>query len=189
MGRKLGVEDWEKIVLNRAFGMNNAKNATDAGVSTASVTSTLAAFDATKERDWAKACNVITTYDTTLEVFEWAAKKTGTTIPATVKAAYDKWLDERRQKRLADVKQQEAATAPAEKSQDDINTIKAIMMLMQTVSKQNELLESLMDVVIPKYVGDIKDNLNANFDVLNQSAKGCEDRMEGIKIALRKRGM
>ena len=46
-----------------------------------------------------------------------------------------------------------------------------------------------MDVVIPKYVGDIKDNLNANFDVLNQSMKGCEDKLEAVKIALRKRGM
>ena len=188
MGAKLGVAEWEKIILNRAYGLGTGANAQDVGVSGSTVNSVLAAFDAAKERDWAKACNVITTYDTSLEVFEWAARKTGTTVPANVKAAYDKWLEERRKKRLGDVKQKEEVNKPAQNN-DDMNTVKAIMMLMQAVSKQNELIESLMDVVIPKYVGDLKDNLNANFDVLNQSMKGCEDRLEAVKIALRKRGM
>ena len=188
MAKLLGVEEWEKIVLNRACGMNNARNAEDVGRSTSAVTATLAAFDAVKERDWAKACNVITTYDCNMEVFQWAAKKTGTTIPAIVPQAYDKWVDDRRKKRLEALKQQETASAP-QPSPDEMNTAKALVALLRTIEKQNELIESLLDVVIPKYVGDIKDNLNANFDVLNQTCKACEDKLEAVKIGIRKRGM
>ena len=57
------------------------------------------------------------------------------------------------------------------------------------LDKQNELLESLLDVVIPKYVGDLKDNINVNCDVLNQSAKSCDDKLEAIKLAFRKKGL
>lgn len=189
MGAKLGVTEWEKILLNRAYGLGTGANAQDVGVSGSTVNSVLAAFDAVKDRDWAKACNVITTYDTSLEVFQWAAKKTGTTLPVMVSQAYDRWLEERRKKRLGEVKQKEANNAPPPSNQDEVNNVKALLMLLQAINKQNELLNDLMDVVIPKYVGDIKDNLNANFDVLNQSMKGCEDKLEAVKIALRKRGM
>ena len=189
MGKNLGVQDWEKVIFNRACGMSNAKNAQDIGCSATSVQVILNAFDATKDRDWTRCCNTIVTYDATIELFQWAAKKTGTTVPPVVQQAYDKWLDERRQKRLQEVKKQEEANKPAPPSQDEMNTVKAIMMLMQAVNKQNELIESLMDVVIPKYVGDLKDNLNANSDVIHQSVKSCEDKLEAVKIGLRKRGM
>ena len=64
---------------------------------------------------------------------------------------------------------------------------------MQTViaeqKKTNELLEQLFDVVIPKWTSDIKDNVNVNSDLQNQTLKRIEDKLEGIKINTRKRGL
>ena len=61
--------------------------------------------------------------------------------------------------------------------------------LLEELHKHNELMEQLMDVVIPKYVADLKDNLNVNFDAVTQSLKRAEDTLEGIKINTRKRGL
>ena len=46
-----------------------------------------------------------------------------------------------------------------------------------------------MDVVIPKYVGDLKDNLNVNADVICERLKSCEDKLDDIKANTRKRGL
>lgn len=190
MGKKLGPAEWEQIVMNRVYGMSNAKNSEAVGVSTASITSTLAAFDAVKEQDWAKCCNIIVTYDTGIEVFNWAGQKTGRQIPPIIQQSYEKWREERRKQNLDALKtkeEQEKKPEPAKADQD-----KAALMLARmtaAIEKQNELLESLLDVVIPKYVGDLKDNINVNCDVLNQTAKSCDDKLEAIKLAFRKKGL
>ena len=72
--------------------------------------------------------------------------------------------------------------------QDDNNRLFFIRMLENMV-KLNELMEQLMDVVIPKYVGDMKDNLNVNADVICERLKNCEDKLEAIKANTRKRGL
>lgn len=64
-----------------------------------------------------------------------------------------------------------------------------LRLLVAEQRKTNELLESLIDVVIPKYVVDIKDNINANSDVLNHTGLECADKLEAMKLALRKRGL
>lgn len=61
--------------------------------------------------------------------------------------------------------------------------------ILEELARQNELMEQLMDVVIPKYIADLKDNLNVNFDTVTQSLKRAEDTLEGIKINTRKRGL
>ena len=61
--------------------------------------------------------------------------------------------------------------------------------MLENMVKLNELMEQLMDVVIPKYVGDIKDNLNVNTDVICERLKSCEDKLEAIKANTRKRGL
>lgn len=61
--------------------------------------------------------------------------------------------------------------------------------IVSALSAQNELLTQLIDTVLPRYVGDLKDNVNVNADLLAQRAKGCEDKLEAIKVGMRKRGM
>ena len=71
-----------------------------------------------------------------------------------------------------------------EKQNEDLYFCK----LLEAIAKQNELIEQLMDVVIPKYIGDLKDNLNANTDLLSERLKNCESRLEKIAVNTRKRG-
>ena len=118
MARKLEPANWEQIVLNRTFGMNNAKNADKAGVSTASVQATLGAFDAVKDEDWAKCCNIIVTYDCGLEVFQWAAQKTGKTVPPIIAQSYEKYKEDRRLKNLAEAKAKEQPPKEATPAQN-----------------------------------------------------------------------
>jgi len=77
--------------------------------------------------------------------------------------------------------------APEPKKED--NTALYMIKLLEAVNKQNELLEQLYDVVIPKWTGDMKDNVNVNADMLNQSLKRIDDKLEAIKINVRKRGL
>ena len=58
--------------------------------------------------------------------------------------------------------------------------------LLEEIQKQNELLAQLLDVVIPKYVSDIKDNINANSDAQTQALKPI---LETIATNTRKRGL
>ena len=46
-----------------------------------------------------------------------------------------------------------------------------------------------MDAVIPKYVGDLKDNVNANCDSLFNQIKDNGEKLEAVKINTRKRGL
>ena len=61
--------------------------------------------------------------------------------------------------------------------------------MIETLAKTNELLEQLMDVVIPKYAIDIKESLNVNADLVTQRLKNCEDKLDKISYNTRKRGM
>lgn len=63
-----------------------------------------------------------------------------------------------------------------------------LVKLIEALVKQNELLEQLMDVVLPKYICDLKDNLNANTDLISERLKNCESRLEKIAVNTRKRG-
>ena len=80
---------------------------------------------------------------------------------------------------------------PVEKksSEEQHNETVYYCRLLEELHKHNELMEQLMDVVIPKYIADLKDNLNINFDTVTQSLKRTEDTLEGIKINTRKRGL
>lgn len=188
MGKKLTPADWDAILLNRAYGMNNQKSALALETSTTSVSATLQAFDAVRDEDWTKCCNLIVSYDMGLEVYQWAAQKQGKTIPPIIAQSYEKWKEDRRKKNLEAVKAKEEAAKPAAQM-GGTDTEIVLKELLKAQRKTNELLESLLDVVIPKYVGDLKDNVNLNCDVINQTVKGCEDRLEAVKLGLRKKGL
>lgn len=188
---KLTLVEWEQIIINRAFGMGTVANAKAVGLTRQAVGNVLDAFDSVKEQDWAKACNMIVTRYMTLEVFKWSAEKCGIELPEVVVKAYDDYIEKRRaenaqKKAAAASKAPEPAPSPA--PQEENNRLFFIKML-EHMAKMNELLEQFMDVVIPKYVGDLKDNANANADVICERLKSCEDKLEAIKANTRKRGL
>lgn len=79
-----------------------------------------------------------------------------------------------------------AVEAPAEpKGNDAVYFIR----ILEELHQQNEYLKDLLDVVLPKYVSDLKDNLNANADVIGQDLRGCLEELKAIRCNTRKRGL
>lgn len=192
---KLTPVEWEQIIINRAFGMGTVANAKAVGLTRQAVGNVLDAFDSVKEQDWARACNLIVSRYMTLEVFKWSAEKCGMELPEVVVQAYDKYLEKRRSeyKTAVDAPKEKKGVPvldapPSPAPQDENNRLFFIKML-EYMAKMEELMEQLMDVVIPKYVGDMKDNVNANADVICERLKSCEDKLEAIKANTRKRGL
>jgi hypothetical protein len=61
--------------------------------------------------------------------------------------------------------------------------------ILEELHQQNELLRDLLDVVIPKWAGDLKDNQNANSDVLAGLLKEQGQALDAIRCNTRKRGL
>lgn len=184
MARKLNAEDWQKIVLGRTYGKTYKEIAESVGITDGAVNTVLAAFDTVKAQDWAKCCHLIVSRNMTIEVFKWAAEQCGVELPETVLNAYDAYQARRRETRSKSL----APDRPSEPPQQGNEGVYFIRILEQ-LNKTTELLETLLDVVIPKYVGDMKDNINANTDVLCERVKGCETTLESVKVQLRKKGL
>jgi hypothetical protein len=141
---------------------------------------------------------MIVNYKIPVSPFYWAGEKLNVEIPHYLEEVYEKRkadkAAEKAQKRqqaeqpkAAPVSEPEPIPEPEPKKED--NTGLYLIKLLEAVNKQNELLEQLYDVVIPKWTGDMKDNVNVNADMLNQSLKRIDDKLEAIKINVRKRGL
>lgn len=195
-GKPMNNELYEKVVTDRlVFGKPAAQIAKDIERTDSTVYCVVDAFETVRDQDWNKAIERLSNHNTPLSPYEWAAKKLGIELPASLGTAYE----ERMRKAVTakrDLKERRAsqeaekATEPIKEApkQED-NTALYLLKLLEAVNKQNELLEQLYDVVIPKWTGDIKDNINCNSDVISQSLKRIDDKLEAIKINVRKRGM
>ena len=195
-GKPLNSELYEKVVTDRlVFGKPAAQIAKEIERTDSTVYCVVKAFEAVRDQDWDRAIEQLSNHNTPLSPYEWAAKKLDIELPASLGTAYE----ERMRKAVTakrDLKERRASQE-TEKAEEPIkeepkkedNTALYLLKLLEAVNKQNELLEQLYDVVIPKWTGDIKDNINCNCDVLSQSLKRIDDKLEAIKINVRKRGM
>lgn len=197
-GKPMNTEMYEKIVTDRlVFGVPANKIAKDIERNPATITVVVSGFEAVRDGNWDKCIDSINKYKTPLSLFTWAANKLGVEVPPTLEAAYEQrkaqTRDYKLQKRAGNVTQPTPVPppepAPAQEPKKEDKTALYLLKLLEAVNTQNELLEQLYDVVIPKWTGDIKDNINCNCDVLSQSLKRIDDKLEAIKINVRKRGM
>ena len=200
-GKALNSEMYEKIITDRlVFGKPATQIAQSLEKNAASVSAVVQAFEGVRDSDWDKCIQVINAYKAPLSLFAWAAQRLDTELPPTLEAAYEERKARKREYDLQKRQQAEtpkAAPAPAsefepipepEPKKED-NTGLYLIKLLEAVNRQNELLEQLYDVVIPKWVGDMKDNVNCNSDVISQNLKRIDDKLEAIKINVRKRGL
>lgn len=193
------IEKYEKIVTDRlVFGKPVSQILKEIDCSNTFVFNTLAVFNATKEQDWNRACAIIANQAVPLSAFEWAAGRLGVELPPILSQVYEERKARIRERDKVRAQQKKAGEQQAEqppvqeKSEQPVkedNTALYLIKILEALAKQNELLEQLMDVVIPKNVQDVKDSLNANGDMLRDGVKNCEDKLEGIKINTRKRGL
>lgn len=196
----MNAEMYEKIVTDRlVFGKQIKQIAQDVEKNVMSVTAVVMAFEAVRDSNWDRCIQIIEKYKTPLSLFTWAADRLGVELSPSLEAAYEQRKAQKReyelQKRLGNTVQPAPepdplpVQTPAPEPQKEDNTGLYMIKLLEAVNRQNELLEQLYDVVIPKWVGDMQDNVNCNSDVLSQSLKRIDDKLEAIKINVRKRGL
>ena len=191
------AEQYEKIVTDRlVFGKPAKQIAQEIERKETVVFNVLDAFSVVKEQDWNRAIALLTNQNFPLAVFNWAGERLNTQLPPSLEAAYNQRCEKNakiNRERYAKQKGKEtpppveAPPQPVEKKED--NTVLYLLELLKAVKEGNELLSELMDAVIPKFVADLKDNVNANCDSLFNQIKDNGDRLEAIKINTRKRGL
>ena len=206
----MNTEMYEKIVTDRlVFGVPISKIAKEVERNTTSVRCVVDAFQGVRDDNWERCAFLIDKEKIPLSVFNWAAEKLGKQLPQALETVYDERKARHREYKAQRQMCQKNESAPElttpaielaatpehsqmpqpieseKKGSLDLYFIK----LLEAVNRQNELLEQLYDVVIPKWTGDIKDNINCNSDVISQSLKRIDDKLEAIKINVRKRGL
>ena len=202
-GKLMNAEKYEKIVTDRlVFGKPAKQIAAELGIGETAVFTALSAFNDVKEQNWNHALAMLTNQNVRIGLFEWASERLGIELPQSLTAAYNQRLAkmaqlnrEKRARQKADeapeptVEPEEEPTPELPKQEKPDNTSLYLLKMLEAINQQNELLSQLMDAVIPKYVGDLKDNVNANCDTLFNQIKDNGDRLEAIKINTRKRGL
>ena len=185
---KLLPEDWEAIVLNYTFGKSARDIALMLDITDQTCQRTIRVFNAVKAEDWDEVCKVMRINNISMNLVTWCAEKTGKEIPPEVQKDLEASMQAWRLKdssRYMNKATQEPTDPPVAAANENLYNIK----VLESLAKIIELLETAMDVVIPKYVNDIKDNINANTDVECERLKQIELVLEKIAKNTRPRGM
>ena len=207
--KRITEQQFETIITDHIFGKSNVNLARENNCDGDTIDRIITSFNIVKESDWDKAERFVKA-GRTLRYLEWSANRMNKVIPQNVYDAYRETRDNWKTKYTKDRHEQLVMEEPvkeedlvvlskhlADKVEGHIiratdiekqNEALYFCKILEALAKQNELLEQLMDVVIPKWTGDIKDNINANFDILTKQMKGCEEKLEKVCYNTRKRG-
>lgn len=142
---------------------------------------------AVNKSEWRRVLEMLRNKAIRKEWIGWVAEIYETPIPNMIGVQIDAILNNR-ETPIPDPepeKPPETAQAPDHWEEEKV----LLGQILHELRQHNELLEQLYDVVFPKWTGDIKDNVNVNCDLINQSIKRVEDKVEAIKIGVRRKGM
>lgn len=176
-------ELWEDILYKRAIGMPRDEMAAACGCSLSTVNNTITLINALREQRYESIEKLINRGAISKAAVVWAADRMGISDIDEVK----KLIEAKRTHVEKGEKQKEAQSK--EQAVPAVDYSLFLTKVLEGVAQTNELLNQMMDVVIPKYCADLKDNQNVNFDMLCQSQKRIEDKLEAIKIGVRRKGM
>lgn len=194
---KMTNETMNEILSVRLLeGKSVEETAKICGVSKASAHTVTKAFELCRAEDFdTLEARILSDANFTRSVVGFALQKTRKTAPASLWNAFDE--RDKRLKKAADQRKKaadpapEPAPVPVKKQEpiEDVNEKVFFIRVLEETMKMNELLTQLMDVVIPKYTGDLKDCFGINTDLITEKLEKCERRLEKIEYQTRKRGM
>lgn len=198
---KLREAEFDKIITDRLiFNRKNEDIANDIGCGISTVTAVTQMFKLVRAQDFEHIKAIMKTNSGRLGQLKWAAKKLNVEIPDDVVSAREEHLAKQQAQR--DMTLDEFMKAqPPEESKEVIEELKTapviaekndalyFIKILEALNKQNELLEQLCDVVLLHWMNDMKDNVNANTDVVCERLKNMEQSLDGIRCNTRKRGM
>ena len=198
--KKLNKEIFDKVI-DAAFlyGKNSNQAAQIAGITQRTAMGIITGFQLMRDgkldelKEQAESRYIIT-----VPVLTLAAEKIGCPVPEDIVQVVKDRDAERVRKQKANRKPElieEPAPEPTA-----VMTVKPVeiqqandtlyfIRILEELHQQNELLKDLLDVVIPKYVADLKDNLNANSDSIFGKVDSCASALDAIRCNTRKRGL
>ena len=176
------------------YGESIQKAAEATGFSTETVSRLIIVFTLVRDQQWDKLITRVEKLNATPAMINWAARKLGVNPPMDKIEAASKRAQaiktqkyKQQEEALKEVRPEIVKTLQAEALgyNEDLYLSKILMAL----NSIDEHLVQLMDVVLPKYVADLKDNANANGDAINSSVQTCVHYLDGIRCNTRKRGL
>ena len=174
-------EKIDRVLICSDAGMGATEIVKVTGIPTATVQRIIRAEKIVRNENWDGAVEFLRKMSPP-KYLERAAKRYNVTIPECVFDPPEEEPQGMTPEQLLTVEL--PPVQPVAKKNEDLYLAK----LIETLVKQNELIEQLMDVVIPKYIIDLKDNVNANTDLISERLKNCESRLDKIVANTRKRG-
>lgn len=204
-------EEVRRIVVAREFGLTQKQIGEKVGRAENTIGRVIMLWDAAGEGNEIRTANMISKAPQSETLARLVYKAAGVDFPEeTVRKVQE---EKARAKEIAKEKEaaeplfyvEERKEEPVEEATHEAEAVTApyivqhkpqgqdgglyLAKLLETLAQTNELLEQLMDVVLPRYAGDIKDNINANSDVLTQQMKSCGEALNRLVINTRKRGL
>ena len=169
------------ITAHFAYGKKASAIALETGLSEKSVLNACRVFKKMRDGQHEEvARNLLADGSISEKAIYWSAKRVSIDVPEVITNA----IEERSKAKRKETPVVEEKKPEIAQTNEQLYFIR----LLQEVEKQNELIEQLLDVVFPKWFGDLKDNINANSDILSERVKKCEETLEAIKCNTRKRG-
>ena len=198
MGKKLTEQQMESIVT-RVFTYSESRTAVakDLKVSENVISNLLTAFTLVRDRNYEELISRINRGNAYPSHIDWAARRLNVEYPKKeIEEAYRNRLNRDDARRRARSTAQSDSEEVAQESMQEKKKATAaanenlfLVKILEALHTQNELLTQLMDVVMPKYCCDMKDNINTNTDVICERIKNCEQSLEKIAYNSRKRGL
>lgn len=187
---RLMPEDWELIILNYAFGKSTEDIAQIVGVTDKNIQRVIRTFETVKSKDWEKVAELVRINNVSVSFIQWAAEKTGDKVPEETMAKIELYRNQFNEaaKQMAATQKKTVGGDLQQKAIGDNEKI-FIAEVLKNLRANTEYWETFMDVVMPKYANDLKDNFNVNFDLLSQRIANIEKNIETIAHNTRKRGM
>lgn len=177
---------YRKLLLDQSD--KEIAEACDVGLST--VSPIVRIYKAIKEDRWETIVLIAKSNTSSLETVRAIAEGQCKEVPGYVVEAFinrNKKLSERRHGTAQEEEpktEEKAEEKPAVTGNEALYLVK----LLEAAQQQNELLQQLMDAVIPHWCADLKDNVNANTDTLGQRLDKMAAAVDAIKCNTRKRG-
>lgn len=190
----INAEEFGKIISGVLLaGKTNKTVAEENGVSTTVVSGCVSAFNIVRFEKYDEVLDRNNNFNRpTLRLIKIAAIHLHKELPDSFEEKYKILMNEiDREKPSRNAFGECGKTEQEEKSADtgQRNETLFFQQILCAVKENNELLVQFMDVVLPKWMTDIKDNLNANTDLTTQRLHDCYKALECIKMNTRKRGI
>lgn len=194
MAKVMKPDALEKAIqMSLLYGKSADDIGKELGVTPTAIRRNVDIFKLVQAQDWDTLEYKILVYHYGEPVVKWASEKLGVEVPEKIWWAFVRNANERYEKKTKELPAQEQTekeqtVLPLDEPKNDNDAVYFIRIL-EELTKTNELLTQLMDVVVPKYVSDIKDSIGVNADIIRADVGEVVKNTECIKNNTRKRGL